>query len=250
MFRKILHVLGVVIRSFVRGCVVALLILNMVMIVNVAQLMNDLDAKTDVIVDVLQENKVPTLPNFQNLVRANVVIVNPTKGCAGSGTTINVDGKTYIISAGHLDAPTDEFFVREGYGYRAIKLIKVNHEVDLALFEYVDGYVDLTVAPIAVEEPKVGDAIWAVGNPAMLEDAVTGGTLVKKVGYVYFIDAKIYYGSSGGGLFNTKGELIGVNVAMTGVNPVLIGGVNLTFGVTVNLRTMKAFIEGRIPSEI
>jgi S1-C subfamily serine protease len=222
----------------------------MVMIINVAQLMNDLDAKTDVIVSVLQENKVPTLPNFENLVRANVVIGNLTQSCGGSGTTINVDGKTYILSAGHLGELTDTFIVREGFRFRDIKMVKQNKDVDLALFEYVDGYVDLTTAPIAVETPKVGDKIWAVGNPAMLEDAVTGGTLVKKVGYVYFIDAKIYYGSSGGGLFNTKGELIGVNVAMTGVNPVLIGGVNLTFGVTVNLKTIKAFIEGRIPSDI
>ena len=246
MFRKILHVLGVVIRSFVRGCVVALLILNMVMIVNVAQLMSNLDAKTDMMVSAIQENRVPTLPNFQNLVRANVVIGNLTQGCGGSGTTINVDGKTYILSAGHLGEFTDIFIVKEGYRFREIKMIRQNKEIDLSLFEYIDGYVDLTIAPIAVEEPKVGDTIWAVGNPAMLEDAITGGTLVKKVEYVYYIDAKIYYGSSGGGLFNTKGELIGVNVAMTGVNPVVIGAVNLTFGVSVNLRTVKAFLLGNI----
>ena len=187
----------------------------------------------------MEENKAPTLPNFQNLVRANVLIVNITEGCSGSGTTFVMNGKTYILSAGHLGELTDTFFVKERDEYRAINMVRVNHDVDLALFEYVGAYCDLTIAPIAVEEPKVGDRIWAVGNPAMLEDAITSGTLVRKMGFMYLIDAKIYYGSSGGGLFNTKGELIGVNVAMIGVP-------RYTLGISVNLSTVKAFLLGRI----
>ena len=243
MIKKILHFINVFVISFIKGSIVALLIFNMITIINVSKLMNDLDRKTDVIVSAMQENQTPTLPNFENLIRANVVIINSTQGCGGSGTTINYEGKTYILSAGHLDDPSDTFFVKERDEYRSIKLIKVNHEVDLALFEYVGEYCDLTIAPIAVEEPRVGDRIWAVGNPAMLEDAITSGTLVRKIEFTYLIDAKIYYGSSGGGLFNTNGELIGVNVAMIGVQ-------NYMLGKSINLRTVKAFILGNIPSDI
>lgn len=284
MLKKILHVIGVVVKSFIRGCVVALLILNMIMIVNVAQMMNDLDAKTDIMASAFIEyHKITveslslilksqimttelvgdlqkyiyekaktideeiaekiTLPNFMDLVKANVVIVNISKGCSGSGTMFEFEGKIYILSAGHLDDPDDTFFVKEGNDYRAIELVKVNHKVDLALFEYVGEYNDLTIAKLANEEPKVGDTVWAIGNPAMLEDAITSGTLVRKLGFSYLIDAKIYYGSSGGGLFNVKGELIGVNVAMVGVQDYMLG-------MSVNLSTIKAFIRGRIPSEV
>lgn len=284
MIKKILHVIGVVVKSFIRGCVVALLILNMIMIVNVAQLMNDIDAKTDIMayafreyhkvtiesMTLLLKSQIATtelvgelrkyileksktidaeiadkqmLPNFMDLVKANVVISNITKGIYGSGTMFEFEGKTYILSAGHLDDPTDTFFVVEGNDYRAITLVKVNHKVDLALFEYAGEYTDLIIAKLSNNEPKVGDRVWAIGNPAVLEDAITSGTLVRKLGFGYLTDAKIYYGNSGGGLFNVKGELIGVNVAMMGVQ-------NYRLGFTVNLSTIKAFIRGRIPSEV
>jgi S1-C subfamily serine protease len=243
MIKKVLHIISIIVKSFIKGSVVALLILNMVLIINVAQLMNDLEAKTDTMVSAIQENKVPTLPNFENLVRANVVIYNISKGCMGAGTIINVNGKIYILSAGHLDDPDDTFFVKEGEEYRGITLVKVNHKVDLALFEYDCTYCDLTIAPIAVGEPKVGDKVWAIGNPACLEDAITSGTLVRKLGFNYLMDAKIYHGNSGGGLFNTKGELIGVNVAMTGIPGYMLG-------MTVNLSTVKAFVLGLIPNEL
>jgi len=243
ILRKIGRVIGFIAKVVTRALVIALLILNMLFVLEVGQMATEMDAKTDVICSALRERHTPTLPNFENLVRANVVIVNLTQGCSGSGTIINVYGETYILSAGHLDDPADIFVVKEGEIYRPIKLVKVNHGVDLALFKYIDKYCDITIAPIAVEEPRVGDSVRAVGNPAMLEDAITRGTLVRKLGISYLIDAKIYYGSSGGGLFNTKGELIGVNVAMVGTGTYLLG-------MSVNLSIIKAFLNGQISSEI
>lgn len=237
--KKVFRVVVQTLKLLIKTLAVIVIILNMILLADVSRLMTDLDAKTDMMVSAIQENRVPTLPNFQNLVRANVVILNETQGCDGSGTTINVNGKTYILSAGHLGDLTDTFFVKERDDFRSIRMVRQNKDVDLSLFEYVGEYCDLTIAPVAVEEPKVGDRIWTVGNPAMLEDAITSGTLVRKMGYSYFIDAKIYYGSSGGGLFNTNGELIGVNVAMIGVQ-------NYLLGMSVNLRTIKAFLLGNI----
>lgn len=241
--KKVFRVVIQTLKLLIKTIAVIVIILNMILLADVSRLMTELDTKTDTMVSAIQENRVPTLPNFQNLVRANVVIINTTRCCVGSGTTINVDGKTYILSAGHLDDPTDTFFVKERDEYRSIKLIKVNHDIDLALFEYVGEYCDLTIAPIAVEEPRVGDRIWAVGNPAMLEDAITSGTLVRKMGFSYLIDAKIYYGSSGGGLFNVKGEIIGVNVKLI-TNPMY------SLGISVNLSTIKDFLSGKIHNEI
>lgn len=242
MYEIVKKVFRFVVQTFkrvIKTIAVIVLILNLALLADVSRLMTDLDAKTDMMVSAIQENRVPTLPNFEKLVRANVMIGNVTQGCGGSGTTINMNGKTYILSAGHLGEFTDTFFVKERDDFRSIKMVRQNKDVDLALFEYVGEYCDLTIASIATEEPKVGDRIWVVGNPAMLEDAITSGTLVRKMGYSYLIDAKIYYGSSGGGLFNVRGELIGVNVAMIGVQ-------NYVLGCSVNLRTVKAFLLGNI----
>ena len=237
--KKIFRVIVQTLKLLIKTIAVIVIILNMILLADVSRLMTDLDAKTDMMVSAMQENRVPTLPNFQNLVRANVMIGNLTQGYGGSGTTINVNGKTYILSAGHLGELTDTFVVKERDDFRSIRMVRQNKDIDLSLFEYVGEYCDLTIAPVAVEEPRVGDRIWTVGNPAMLEDAITSGTLVRKMGFSYFIDAKIYYGSSGGGLFNTNGELIGVNVAMIGVQDYVLG-------CSVNLRTIKAFLLGKI----
>ena len=185
------------------------------------------------------------LPNFEQLIKTNVLIVNETREIMGSGTTITIDGKIFILSAGHLDDPTDIFFVVEGNERRPIILVKVNHGIDLSLFKYVteSDYDNLVTAKIAKEDSKCGDSVWAIGNPAGLEDAITRGTLVRKTGIHDLIDAKIYHGSSGGGLFNTRGELIGVNVLLVGFGDYCLGS-------SVNLDTINNFLSGAIESEI
>lgn len=230
-------------RILFRASIIAVVILNMLMIINIADFITDLDTKTDTMIEAINNYRHSDLPQFENLVKANVIIANVTKGCAGSGTHIKINEKVYILSCAHLDDPTDTFFVKERDEYRPIKLIKVNHAVDLALFEYIGSYPDLVAVSVATREPRVGDRIWAVGNPAMLEDAITSGTLVRKMGFEYLIDAKIYYGSSGGGLFNTKGEVIGVNVKMI-ANPIY------ALGISVNLSTIKDFLAGKIHNEV
>jgi S1-C subfamily serine protease len=253
LFLIVKHTLALLTRVLV----IVLLVLNILFVVDVAKVMDDIDSKTTLIAVVVSQYYKLVLdktdvPDFEDLVQANVLIVNRTKGSMGSGTTIKVDGKIYILSAGHLDDPTDMMYVKENGKYRPIILVRVNHTVDLALFEYTDEYDDIVFANIAIIEPKVGDRVWAVGNPAGLEDAITAGTLVRKSksGFNYFIDNKIYYGSSGGGLFNYKGELIGVNVAVQGVNPVIIGKPGFNVGVTVDLLTVKLFVLGYITNEL
>jgi len=191
------------------------------------------------------------LPNFTELIKSNVVIVNKTSCCMGSGTIIKVKDKCYILSAAHLtDDSTDELYVKEGDETRPIKINKINRKIDLALFTYTNDYYDLTIAKISDKEPIIGDRVWTIGNPAGLEDAITSGSIVRKIGINYLIDAKIYFGSSGGGLFNNKGELIGVNVEMMGPNPVKIGKIDYMLGASVQLTIINAFIDGTIDSEI
>ena len=76
---------------------------------------------------------------------------------------------------------------------------------------------------------RVGEWVLAIGNPFGLEQTVTAGIVSAKgrvIGagpYDDFIqtDAAINPGNSGGPLFNTRGEVVGINSAIAPVSPEL-----------------------------
>jgi serine protease Do len=77
-----------------------------------------------------------------------------------------------------------------------------------------------------------GDAVVAIGHPLGLEDTVSNGLVsaIRKLDddlTVLQISAPIAPGSSGGPIFNDRGEVIGVATA------IMMGGQNLNFGVPI-----------------
>jgi serine protease Do len=77
-----------------------------------------------------------------------------------------------------------------------------------------------------------GDTVVAIGHPLGLEDTVSNGLVsaIRKVDddlTVLQISAPIAPGSSGGPIFNDKGEVIGVATA------IMLGGQNINFGVPI-----------------
>jgi serine protease Do len=77
-----------------------------------------------------------------------------------------------------------------------------------------------------------GDTVVAIGHPLGLEDTVSNGLVsaIRKLDEdltVLQISAPIAPGSSGGPIFNDKGEVIGVATA------IMLGGQNINFGVPV-----------------
>jgi hypothetical protein len=103
-----------------------------------------------------------------------------------------------------------------------------------------------------------GDAIVAIGHPLGLEDTVSNGLVsaVRKLDKgltVLQISAPIAPGSSGGPIFNDRGEVIGVATA------IMLGGQNINFGVPVSYLkellkhpaavSLEAFAAATAPSE-
>jgi len=100
-----------------------------------------------------------------------------------------------------------------------VHLIRLNAAKDLALLEAPFNH---SYAKIG-KDPKRGDEVLNVGSPLNFEfvvsNGVVGATDVKMHGFTsrYILTtAMINPGSSGGGAFNNKGELIGVNTMLIG----------------------------------
>lgn len=135
----------------------------------------------------------------------------------GSGSVVSKDG--YIITNLHVIEGADEIYVRlnDSREYAA-KIIGKDVGTDLALIKIdTNDLRPLTYAP--EESIKVGQWVLAIGSPYGFEHTVTAGIISatgRSLGaerYVPFIqtDVAINPGNSGGGLFNLKGELVGIN---------------------------------------
>jgi serine protease Do len=144
----------------------------------------------------------------------------------GSGVVLDQDG--HVVTNAHVVGTATEMEVRLTSGRRYLaKVVGKDPDTDIAVLKLVrdaDDKAPLPVLPLGDSEAvRPGQWTIAVGSPFGLERTVTVG-IVSAVGregvnltqYENFIqtDAPINPGNSGGPLFNTKGEVIGINTAI------------------------------------
>ncbi|AVR98066.1 DegQ family serine endoprotease [Pseudoduganella armeniaca] len=139
----------------------------------------------------------------------------PSHG-VGSGFIVSADG--IILTNAHVVRDASEVSVKlaDRREYRA-KVLGSDPKTDVAVLK-IDAK-NLPVVPLGRStELKVGEWVLAIGSPFGLESTVTAGVVSAKgrsldEGSVPFIqtDVAVNPGNSGGPLFNTKGEVVGIN---------------------------------------
>ena len=138
----------------------------------------------------------------------------------GSGVIISPDG--YILTNNHVVGHADEIHVTlvDKREFTA-KVIGKDPKTDLALIK-IDSNQPLPMAELGNSSAaEVGDWVIAIGSPFGFNLTVTAGIISAKGralggNYDNFIqtDASINPGNSGGPLFNTQGQVIGINTAI------------------------------------
>ncbi len=157
----------------------------------------------------------------------------------GSGFIISDDG--YIITNNHVIDKAEEITVTlsDNTSVEA-KLIGIDKKTDLALIK-IDTSKKLQPAVLGDSDKiRVGDWILAIGNPFGLGGSVTAGIVsaksrdIESGPYDNFIqtDASINQGSSGGPMFDMKGEVIGINSAIFSTTG---GSMGIGFAIPVNM---------------
>ncbi|MDO8836212.1 MAG: trypsin-like peptidase domain-containing protein [Vicinamibacterales bacterium] len=141
---------------------------------------------------------------------------------SGSGFIISSDGE--ILTNQHVIDAADRVTVKlsDGRSFRA-RVVGADPDTDVALLR-IDGGGPLPVAPLGdSSRVRVGEWVCAIGNPLAYEHTVTVG-VVSYLGRKLFdqsldnyiqTDAAINVGNSGGPLINTRGEVIGINSAVS-----------------------------------
>jgi len=173
----------------------------------------------------------------------------------GSGVIVSPDG--YILTNNHVVEGADELNVSlpDGREFKA-KLIGSDPSTDVAVIKIEAE--NLPVVTLADSDKlRVGDVVFAVGNPLGIGQTVTMGIVSalgrnnlglldreNQAGYENFIqtDASINMGNSGGALVDAKGRLVGINTAIVSTTR---GNIGIGFAIPVNLASsiMHSLIE-------
>lgn len=138
----------------------------------------------------------------------------------GTGFFISEDGN--IITNYHVVKNSSTIYVSTSNGERLLaNVIGADEESDIAILD-VEGSQHPMISFGDSEGIRIGDAVVAIGSPFGLSGSVSLGIISGKnrkiddssiEGFLQ-TDAAINLGSSGGPLFNAKGEVVGVNTAL------------------------------------
>jgi 2-alkenal reductase len=184
--------------------------------------------------------------------------VGERDGNAGSGIVWDKSGD--VVTNFHLVAGAGHIRVRldSGESIQA-KLIGAAPDQDLAVVRLAETREQLH--PIAVGQSndlKVGQTVYAIGNPFGLSRTLTRGIISaldrrlatssnREIAGVIQTDAAINPGNSGGPLLDSAGRLIGVTTAIQSETGAF-NGVGFAVPVDVVNRTVPALIrDGRVP---
>jgi serine protease Do len=135
----------------------------------------------------------------------------------GSGFIVSPDG--VILTNAHVVRDADEVTVKmqDRREFRA-KVLGSDPKTDVAVLK-IDAH-NLPVVPLgSTRNLQVGEWVMAIGSPYGLESTVTAGVVSAKGRNLpgdsgtQFIqtDVAVNPGNSGGPLFNTRGEVVGIN---------------------------------------
>jgi serine protease Do len=145
----------------------------------------------------------------------------PRRG-AGTGFLIDKDG--YILTNHHVIEGAERILVKLTDGRSLFaEVVGADPDTDIALIKVPsDGKLPQAVLGDS-DDLRVGEWVCAIGNPLAYEHTVTVG-VVSFIGRKLFdmsldnyiqTDAAINFGNSGGPLINTRGEVIGINSAIS-----------------------------------
>jgi serine protease Do/serine protease DegQ len=161
----------------------------------------------------------------------------------GSGVMISSDG--YILTNNHVVEGADELNVLlpDNREFKA-KVIGADPKTDIAVIKIEADHLP-TVILADSDKLRVGDVVFAIGNPLDIGQTVTMGIvsalgrknlgLLENVGgYEDFIqtDAAINMGNSGGALVDAKGRVVGINSAILSTSR---GNIGIGFAIPIDL---------------
>jgi putative serine protease PepD len=188
-----------------------------------------------------------------------ITVATPNGGGEGSGVVIDAEG--LVLTNDHVvGSATGSGMITvtlaDGRLYEAA-LVGTDPTTDIAVVRLVDPPADLTAATLGDSSTVVvGSAVMAVGNPLGLDSTVTTGIVSAVdrpvttreqgsdsavVTNAIQVDAAVNPGNSGGPLFNSRGEVIGINSSIATLSGAgASGSIGLGFAIPIDQAELVA----------
>lgn len=170
--------------------------------------------------------------------------VHQGSGGAATGSGFVIDPSGIVVTNNHVieGATSFEIIFADGRRLPAV-LVGRDGETDLAVLRITGATLLASVPWGNSDQSRIGDWAIAIGSPFGLGNSLSVGVIsgrnrdLQAGRYDDFLqtDAAINRGNSGGPLFNTRGEVIGVNTAIVSPGGTQGGSVGVGFAVPSNL---------------
>ena len=162
-----------------------------------------------------------------------------TRKASALGSGFIIDKKGIIVTNNHVIQGAEDIIVTvNGDKEYKVKIIGADPLSDIAVLqiETEDNFLPVNFGDS--DKARIGDWVLAIGNPFGFGGTVTAGIISarnRNIGlsrYEDFIqtDASINSGNSGGPLFDTNGDVIGINTAILGQS----GSIGIGFAIPSN----------------
>ena len=155
---------------------------------------------------------------FQNIQGSvvNVLALDAQKNAVSSGSGTIIGGGNYVLTCAHCIIPNTTTVARfSGQNNGQIgNVVFIDQQVDVAVIQFQNS-LGPSATLRASSSVQIGYEVFAVGFPnnisqiTALSGNVAGFEPNQNYSYIR-IDASVNYGNSGGPLFNSAGEVIGV----------------------------------------
>ncbi len=203
-----------------------------------------------------QEKSVVSL--YQNVLPSVVTIFTSTevfteqgaKAKKGLGSGVLISGECHILTAAHVVDGSSKIMVKTQDGnVREAQLLFSEKNADIALLKLINPDQTLVHAKLGdSDQLAIGQNIYAIGSPYGLENSFSSGIIssFRDFDRIYdgtinieFIqtDAAINSGNSGGPLFNSNGEVVGIASRILSVSGGFQG-----IGYAISINTAKQLL--------
>lgn len=172
----------------------------------------------------------------------------------GSGTGFCVDKAGLIITNQHVIGPSDLISVQFDTKRKvSATVLAFNPEKDVAvLWANPSAFPEMIIAPMAKSETGKesvieGERVFTIGSPLSQRKILTSGMASKIEARAIISDININHGNSGGPLFNSVGEVVGITTFRES-GPGVAGIVRIEEALPILEQARKKMGDATVPS--